>query len=84
MENTNLSQNNFLAYEVDVDLNMLGTTMMDGVGGHIDSTNIVAVDDCRQREPRCAAPEEVVIASSTRAPHGPQHGTPPQHWSGTP
>jgi hypothetical protein len=45
---------------------------MDGVGGHIDNADIVA------------ALGGVAAASSTRPPHGPQHGTPPQHWSGTP
>ena len=48
MENANLSQSNLLADEVDVDLDMLGTTMMDGVGSHIDTAGIVAVDDRRQ------------------------------------
>ena len=48
MENANLSQSNLLTDEVDVDLDMLGTTMMDGVGGHIDNADIVAVDNRSQ------------------------------------
>jgi hypothetical protein len=48
MENANLSQSNLLTDEVDVDLDMFGTTMIDGVGSHIDSVDIVAVDDHRQ------------------------------------
>jgi hypothetical protein len=49
VEHPNLSQSNFLADKVDVDLDMLRATMMDGVGGHVDSTDIVTVDDCRRR-----------------------------------
>ena len=45
MENANLSQSNLLADEVDVDLDMLGTTMMNVVGSHIYSADIVTADD---------------------------------------
>jgi hypothetical protein len=50
MEHPNLSQSNFLTDKVDVGLDMLRATMMDGVGGHVDSTDIVTVDDCRRRD----------------------------------
>jgi hypothetical protein len=49
MEHPNLSQSNLLTDEVNVDLNILRAAMMDRVGGHVDSTDIVAVDDRRRR-----------------------------------
>ena len=50
MEHPNLSQSNLLTDEVNIYLNMLRATMMNWIGGHVDSTNIVAVDDRRQRD----------------------------------
>jgi hypothetical protein len=47
MEHPNLSQSNLLTDEVNIYLNMLRATMINGIGGHVDSTNIVAVDDRR-------------------------------------
>jgi len=35
------------ADELDVDLDMLGATMMDRVGGHIDRADVVAIDNGR-------------------------------------
>jgi hypothetical protein len=45
MKNTNFAQGHLLADEVDVDLNVLGTVAMNRVGCHIDSDDVVAVDD---------------------------------------
>jgi hypothetical protein len=50
MEHPNLSQSNLLADKVDVDLNMLRATMMDRISGHVDSTDIVTVNNCRRRD----------------------------------
>jgi hypothetical protein len=50
MEHPDLSQGNLLTDEVNVNLNMLHATMMDRVSGHVDSTDIVAVDDHRRRD----------------------------------
>jgi hypothetical protein len=47
VENTDFPQGDLLAGKVDVDLDMLGATMMDRVGGHIDRAGIVAVDNGR-------------------------------------
>ena len=44
MKNSELPQGDLLTNEVDVNLDVLRATMMDWVGGHIDSTHIVAVD----------------------------------------
>ena len=46
MKNTDFAQGHLLADEVDVDLNVFGTAVMDRVGCHVDSANIVAVDNC--------------------------------------
>jgi hypothetical protein len=45
MKNSNLPQGHLLADEVDVNLDMLRAPMMDRVGCHIDSTDVVTVDN---------------------------------------
>ena len=45
MNNTDFAQGHLLMDEVDVDLNVLGMAVMDRVGCHIDSADVVAVDD---------------------------------------
>jgi hypothetical protein len=45
MKNSNLPQGNLLSDEVDVNLDMLRAPMMDRVGCHIDSTDVVTVDN---------------------------------------
>jgi len=47
VENTDFPQGDLLTDEVDVDLDMLGATMMDRVGGHIDRADVVAIDNGR-------------------------------------
>ena len=49
MEHPNLSQSNLLTDDVNIYLKMLRATMMNLIGGHVDSTNIAAVDDRRRR-----------------------------------
>ena len=46
MKNTDFAQGHLLADEVDVDLDVLGTTVVDRAGCHVDSANIVAANDC--------------------------------------
>jgi len=46
MKNTNFAKSYLLADEVDVDLDVLGMTVVDRVGCHVDNANIVAVDNC--------------------------------------
>jgi hypothetical protein len=67
MEDANLSQCHLLANEVDVNLDMLGATVVDGVSDHIDGANIWRYH-CRSRPPwprvpRCEVPEEAVAPS---------------------
>jgi len=50
MEHLNLSQSNLLTDKVNIYLNMLRATMMNWIGGHVDSTDIVSVDDRRRRD----------------------------------
>ena len=50
MEHPNLSQSNLLTDEVNIYLNMLRATMMNWIGGHVDSTDIVALDNRRRRD----------------------------------
>ena len=45
MKNTDFAQGHLLMDEVDVDLNVLGTTVMNWVGCHVDSADVVAIDD---------------------------------------
>ena len=42
MEDANLSHGHLLANEVDVDLDMLGATVVDGISSHVNGANIVA------------------------------------------
>ena len=46
MKNTNFAKSHLLADEVNVDLDVLGTTVVDRVGCHVESANIVAVNNC--------------------------------------
>ena len=48
VEDANLPQGHLLANEVDVDLDMLGATVVDRISSHIDGANVVAVDHCSQ------------------------------------
>ena len=46
MKNSNISDGDTLADEVEIDLDMLRALMLDGVGGEVDGPDIVAVDEC--------------------------------------
>jgi len=50
MEHPNLSQSNLLTDKVNIYLNMLRATMMNWIGGHEKSTNIITEDDRRRRD----------------------------------
>jgi hypothetical protein len=50
MEHSDLPQGNLLTDEVDVNLDVLRAAVMDRVGCHVDSTDVVAVDDCCRRK----------------------------------
>jgi len=44
MENVDITSNNSFADEVEVDLDVLGALMLNGVGGHVHGADVVAVD----------------------------------------
>jgi hypothetical protein len=44
VEDSNVSNGNTLMDEVEINLNMLGALMLDGVNGEVDDVDIVAVD----------------------------------------
>jgi len=46
MENANLAESHLLTDEMDVDLNVLGTPVVDRDSCHIDSVDVVTVDNC--------------------------------------
>ena len=48
MKNTNFAKSHLLADEVDADLDVLVTAVVDRVGCHVDSVDVIAVDDYRQ------------------------------------
>jgi hypothetical protein len=44
VEDSNVSNSNTLMDEVEINLNMLGALMLDGVNGELDDVDIVVVD----------------------------------------
>jgi hypothetical protein len=44
VEDTNVPDDNTLVDKVKINLNMLGALMLNGVGGEVDGTDVVAVD----------------------------------------
>jgi len=44
MEDADITSGNVLPNEVQIDLDVLGSLMLNGVGGHVDGTDVVAVD----------------------------------------
>ena len=52
MQNTKITNGDSLPDEVKINLNVLGSLMLYRVGGHVDSTNVVAIHQCGASE-RC-------------------------------
>jgi len=46
MQNTKVTNDNSLLNEVKIDLNVLGSLMLNWVGGHVDCTDVIAVHQC--------------------------------------
>jgi hypothetical protein len=46
-ENPNITRNDTLVDEVQVDLHMLRALMLHRIGGEVDGADVVAVDECR-------------------------------------
>ena len=45
MHNTNFTKRDLLANEMDIDLDVLGPSVMNRVGYHVDSTDVVTEDN---------------------------------------
>jgi hypothetical protein len=45
VKNSNVTESNLLTNKVNIQLNMLGAAMMNGVGGEVDSEDVIAEDD---------------------------------------
>ena len=50
MKHTNVTNSNTLTDEVEINLDMLRTLMLNRIGGEIHSTYIVTIDKCRPCE----------------------------------
>ena len=46
MEDTDVSNGDAFADEVEINLNMFRALVLDGVGGEVDGADVVAVDEC--------------------------------------
>jgi hypothetical protein len=44
MKYTDITNSNTLPNKMEINLDMLGALMLDGVGGHVDSADVVTVD----------------------------------------
>jgi hypothetical protein len=50
MQDTDLAKRHLFSNKMNVDLDVLGTTMLHWVRSHVDHAHIVAEDHCRRRE----------------------------------
>jgi hypothetical protein len=55
VEDTNLLDGNSLADKVEIDLNMLGVLVLNGVGGEVDGADVVAVDQSGPQQGLCSS-----------------------------
>ena len=46
MQNTKITNGDALSDEVKINLNVLGSLMLNRVGGHVDGTDVVAIHQC--------------------------------------
>jgi hypothetical protein len=44
VENTNVTDSNALTDKVEINHNMLGALVLNGVGGEVDGTDVITVD----------------------------------------
>jgi hypothetical protein len=55
MEDTNVPDRNALTNKMEINLDMFGALVLDGVGGEIDSADVVAVDQSGPRQGLCSS-----------------------------
>ena len=46
MHDTDITNSNVLPHEVKINLNVLGSLMLNWIGGHVDCTDIVTIHQC--------------------------------------
>ena len=71
MQHTDLTHGNTIANEVETDLDVFHTLMLDGVRGHVDGADVVAEDDRRRRRWSMKLLEK--LPKPTRLSHGVSH-----------
>jgi hypothetical protein len=73
VENPNLTERHLLTNEVDVNLDVLRTTMLNRVACHVNSADVVTEDDGRGREGLLKL--EKKLTKPTALSHGVSHGS---------
>ena len=63
MHDADITNSNTLPHEVKINLNVHGALMLDGVGGHVDGADVVAIDQ-RSAPRRCMELEEKLTQPS--------------------
>jgi hypothetical protein len=64
MKNSNFAKSYLFTNKVNVNLNMLGTTMLNWIGCHVDCKNIVTINDCSLLE------RSMEFSKKLAKPHG--------------
>ena len=73
MQNTKITDGDSLPNEVKINLNVLGVLMLHRVGGHVDDTDVITVDQCgapkrgMQLREKLAQPGRLCNSISNRA-----------------
>ena len=80
MHDKDITKSNALPNKVKIDLDVLGALMLDGVAGHVDRADVVAIDQRSALGEAHGAQGEVGAAMGLRQHHLPQRGTQLQHW----
>jgi hypothetical protein len=64
MQNADMADGNAFPHEVEINLDVLGALVLDGVGGHVDGADVVAIDQ------RCAARRSMKLEEKLSEPRG--------------
>ena len=84
MQDTNFTKDDSLSDEVQVDLNMLGSLMLNRVGGEINGADIVIVDHRSTTERTAKLCQVLAQPASFGDSIRDSSIFPPLHWTGTP
>jgi hypothetical protein len=50
VQDTDITDGHVFLHKVEVDIDMLRALMLNGVGGEVDGTDVVTVDECALRQ----------------------------------